>query len=191
LKGSSQHELCAWEMLSSFGFNSTVVTEILANPEGNSGKTFFSATHRAVADRNNLIVQPIERKSEKSRRMISETRKNISWPVKLSFLILENLPGTLLPVEKRFASLDFEKLTFPLEIRKWKSGDSFQPFGMKGRKKVSDLLIDEKIPVPDKENVYLLCSSGKIAWVIGHRIDQRFRITARTTRIFRINLIPG
>jgi len=57
---------------------------------------------------------------------------------------------------------------------------------MKGKKKVSNLLIDEKVSLPDKENIYVLCSSGKIAWVIGRRIDQRFRIASKTTRIFRI-----
>jgi tRNA(Ile)-lysidine synthase len=93
-----------------------------------------------------------------------------------------------IPAGKEFASLDYNKLTFPLEIRKWQAGDSFRPFGLHGKKKVSDLLIDEKVPIPEKENTFVLCSSGKIAWVIGHRIDQRFRITSKTTRIFRIIL---
>ena len=106
--------------------------------------------------------------------------------MKLNFSVHENIPDLPIPAGKEFASLDYDKLVFPLEIRKWKPGDSFHPFGMKGKKKVSDLLIDEKVSLPEKENTYVLCSSGKIAWVIGRRVDQRFRITPKTARIYSI-----
>ena len=105
--------------------------------------------------------------------------------MKLKFSVVDPSKDKMIPAGKEFASLDFDKLSFPLEIRRWQAGDSFHPYGMKGKKKVSDLLIDEKVPLPDKENTYVLCSRGKIAWVIGHRIDQKFRVTANTTRIFR------
>ena len=186
LKRSSQYELIAWEILSSFGFNSSVVSDILANIDGSSGRTFLSPTHRLVADRDTLIIQPIKTAQDNTVRMISEKRKNISWPVKLNFSVHENIPDLPIPAGKEFASLDYDKLVFPLEIRKWKPGDSFHPFGMKGKKKVSDLLIDEKVSLPEKENTYVLCSSGKIAWVIGRRVDQRFRITPKTARIYSI-----
>ena len=186
LKQSPHYELIAWEILSSFDFNSSVVSNILANIDGSSGRTFLSPTHRLVADRDSLIIQPIKSSPDKTGRMISDKRKNISWPVKLSFSVHENILNLPIPPGKEFASLDYDTLVFPLEIRKWKAGDSFHPFGMKGKKKVSDLLIDEKISLPDKENTYVLCSSGKIAWVVGRRIDQRFRITPKTARIYAI-----
>ena len=186
LKNSSPHELYAWEILSSYGFNSSVVADILANLNGKSGRTFLSPTHRAITYRNTLIIQPTPCGKDEPVRLISEKTKSISRPLKLKFAILVNRKNIPIPGGKEFASLDYDKLTFPLEVRKWQPGDSFHPFGMKGKKKVSNLLIDEKVSLPDKENIYVLCSSGKIAWVIGRRIDQRFRIASKTTRIFRI-----
>jgi tRNA(Ile)-lysidine synthase len=81
-----------------------------------------------------------------------------------------------------------EELEFPLLIRKWKTGDYFQPLGMTGFKKISDFLIDLKIPVHQKENTWLLCSGQKIVWVMGHRIDNRFKITAKTRQVLKIEI---
>ncbi len=185
LQSLPQPDLYAWEILSPYGFNPDVVSGILSGSGWISGKIFLSPTHRAVRDRETVIIQPLVQNSLKPGRMISAGTKRISTPLKLKFTIADPLKETVIPAGKEFASLDYDKLSFPLEIRRWQAGDSFHPYGMKGKKKVSDLLIDEKVSLPDKENTYVLCSSGKIAWVIGHRIDQRFRITAKTTRIFR------
>jgi tRNA(Ile)-lysidine synthase len=81
-----------------------------------------------------------------------------------------------------------EKLDFPLLIRKWQPGDYFQPLGMKGFKKISDFLIDEKIPVHQKENTWLLCSGQKVVWVMGHRIDNRFKISEGTRKVLKIEI---
>jgi len=186
LKNSYPHELYAWEILSAYGFNSSVVADILSNLDGISGRTFISPTHRLVTDRDTLIIQPVPAGKENPVRMVSRKVKSLNSPLKLKFSVLDYTKKVSIPLGKEFASLDYDKLNFPMEIRKWQTGDSFHPFGMKGKKKVSDLLINEKVSLPDKENTYVICSSGKIAWVIGRRIDQRFRITSKTTRIFRI-----
>jgi tRNA(Ile)-lysidine synthase len=81
-----------------------------------------------------------------------------------------------------------EKIEFPLLIRKWKQGDYFCPLGMTGYKKLSDFLIDEKIPLHLKENTWVLCSGQDIVWVMGHRIDNRYRITQETKRAMTIKL---
>ena len=188
LKKTVPFELHAWEILSKFGFNSSVVAGILSSIDAKSGKTFFSPSYKAVKDRETLIIHEISTKKEASVKQISQKLRHILKPVRLKFSILDNAKGTMIPAGKEFASLDYKKLTFPLEIRRWQTGDSFQPFGLRGKKKVSDLLIDEKVPIPEKEKTFVLCSSGKIAWVIGHRIDQRFRITSKTSKIFRIIL---
>ncbi|HRX11076.1 MAG TPA: tRNA lysidine(34) synthetase TilS, partial [Draconibacterium sp.] len=90
--------------------------------------------------------------------------------------------------ERNFACLDNDKLQFPLLIRKWQQGDYFQPLGMTGFKKISDFFIDEKIPLHQKENIWLLCSGEKIVWIMGHRIDNRFKVTGKTKNILQIEV---
>jgi tRNA(Ile)-lysidine synthase len=84
------------------------------------------------------------------------------------------------------AYLDFEKLTFPLIIRSWNEGDRFTPLGMKGQKKISDFMIDEKIPVNLKKRVLLFESQGEIIWFAGYRISDHYKITSKTTQTLLI-----
>jgi tRNA(Ile)-lysidine synthase len=86
-------------------------------------------------------------------------------------------------IDKRssVAHLDASKIIFPLRWRKWKNGDAFKPLGMTTKKKISDLLIDMKIPAPEKENVTVLESAGRIVWVVGQRISDEFKVTPATT----------
>ena len=84
------------------------------------------------------------------------------------------------------AYIDEQKLTFPLTLRRWQEGDSFIPFGMIGRKKVSDFLIDQKVSVAQKSRQFVLLSGQDIVWVVGRRIDDRYAITKRTEDILKI-----
>jgi tRNA(Ile)-lysidine synthase len=87
------------------------------------------------------------------------------------------------------ALIDFHKLSFPLVLRKWKQGEYFRPLGMKGFKKLSDFLIDEKYSIPEKEDTWVLLSDNKIVWVAGKRIDDRFKITGETRKVLRVELL--
>ncbi|MEO0330285.1 MAG: tRNA lysidine(34) synthetase TilS [Bacteroidota bacterium] len=87
---------------------------------------------------------------------------------------------------KNVAALDFNQLQFPLQVRRWEAGDSFQPLGMKHRKKLSDFLVDCKVPRYDKEQVLVLLSGNEIVWIIGYRIDHRFRLMERTEQVYEI-----
>ena len=93
--------------------------------------------------------------------------------------------------DNNYAWLDASMISFPLAIRKWEEGDYFYPLGMKGRKKISDFLVDIKVPLPDKDSIYVLEMNGKIIWVAGYRIDNRFRVKASTTDILLIRKRPG
>ena len=85
------------------------------------------------------------------------------------------------------AALDADVLKFPLTVRPWQEGDWFMPIGMKGKKKLSDFLIDQKVPLNLKDNVQVLVSAdGKIAWVIGFRPDDRFKVTENTERVLLV-----
>jgi tRNA(Ile)-lysidine synthase len=84
------------------------------------------------------------------------------------------------------AQLDFDKLRFPLTLRRWKSGDFFVPFGQRGKQKLSDFFVNQKLSRFDKERVWLLCSGEEIVWIVGYRIDNRYRISSKTKRVLII-----
>ena len=82
--------------------------------------------------------------------------------------------------------LDYDKLHFPLTLRKWKNGDTFTPLGMKGRKKISDYLIDKKISIIQKENTWVICSLDTIVWIVGHRINDEFKLVPETEKVYLV-----
>jgi tRNA(Ile)-lysidine synthase len=88
--------------------------------------------------------------------------------------------------ERHKVQFDASLITFPLVLRRWQSGDSFVPFGMKNKKKVSDFFIDEKLTRFEKESCWLLTSANEIMWIVGYRTDNRFRINGQTTEILEI-----
>ena len=93
--------------------------------------------------------------------------------------------------DSNVAYLDLDKLVFPLVIRNWTEGDSFVPLGMKGEKKLSDFMIDEKIPLNLKNRVLVVTSVGKIVWIVGRRIDDRYKITENTSRTCRLKYLAS
>jgi tRNA(Ile)-lysidine synthase len=95
-------------------------------------------------------------------------------------------PAYTIPSENRYAVLDMDHLVFPLTLRRWRAGDYFHPLGMKGTKKISDFLIDNKVSLPDKQHVWVIESGGNIVWVVNHRIDDHCRITAKSTQVLLI-----
>jgi len=186
LLNSTHPRLLLLEILSAFNFNPAVTEEVFQSLEGEPGKQFYSKTHRLVKDREKLFISEI---TEREKRIfyIEAGDIDLTQPFEIR---IEKFPGKDFKIrkEKNIACLDFEKLEFPLLIRKWQQGDYFQPFGMKGLKKVSDFFIDEKIPVHEKENIWLLCSGNKIVWIMSHRIDNRFKIRPDTKNVFKIEI---
>ena len=92
---------------------------------------------------------------------------------------------------KLVALLDEAKLSYPLKVRRWSEGDAFVPFGMGGRrKKVSDMLIDDKVSLPDKRRQFVVVSGGDIVWLVGRRIDERYAVGSGTENVLRIRILP-
>ena len=176
-----------YEILADFSFTSHMMEDILPALEGPPGKQFFSSTHRMVKDRNQLIITPLE-KSEIRKYYLELEQARIQEPLQLEWKVLEKTDSFIIPKDPEIACLDFDLLNFPLILRRWQTGDYFQPFGMKGMKKLSDYLIDMKVSLPDKEKVWLLTTGSKIVWVAGYRIDDRFRITEKTRNILMIKI---
>ena len=171
------------EILNVFGFTDlkSIKNSILSNP----GKQFFSKSHRLLIDREFVFIEKIEDNFFKD-ILIDESTLILSSPLNISFKISSN---DQMDKIKDTACFDYEKLVFPLVIRKWKSGDKFIPSGMKGFKKLSDYFIDNKINRLLKEKTLLICSNDDIIWVIGHRIDERYKATSKTKKMYIANLL--
>ena len=174
------------ELLSPFNFNSSTIQDISKSLSSISGKTFYSPTHRAIKDREKLLIVPIIEKEE-NHFFIEKNQTITTSPLALK---IEKNSSREIIKDKRFAQINADFLSFPLMVRRWKRGDAFYPFGMKQKKKLSDFFIDNKFSLADKENVWLLTSNEKIVWIIGERLDNRFRVRNNTKNILKIEFAP-
>ncbi|MGL4333007.1 MAG: tRNA lysidine(34) synthetase TilS [Bacteroidales bacterium] len=175
-----------FEVLNPLGFNRSVLESILQSLNSISGTQFLSQTHRIVKDRNQLLILPLIKHSE-NEYFISIDQRELTEPLKLK---IEILPKRDMAFQKNksIAIFDYEKLKFPLVLRHWRQGDKMNPLGMKGSKKISDIFINLKYTLPQKEEAWLLCSDDEIIWLTGERISDRFKVTETTTTIYKMYL---
>ncbi|MDD4031873.1 MAG: tRNA lysidine(34) synthetase TilS [Bacteroidales bacterium] len=176
-----------YEWLKPCGFSNQIAASVLSVLETDSGKQFFSPTHRLVCDRGDLLLEELT-SSEKKVYYIEESVKSLTDPVALKFAVFEKTESFHLEGDSRIAWLDYETLQFPLILRKWRNGDYFCPLGMKSLKKVSDFFINEKMSIIDKEKVWILYSGDEIVWIVGRRIDHRYRVTPSTRKVLKVEL---
>lgn len=176
-----------YEFLSPFGFGETVIQDIIKVRNTISGKRFLTKDYYLIKDRDYLFVYPYEDDSEDAKYIIRENDICMDVPISLGIHSMENNVSVQYDFNKYNAYFDKDKLTFPLCLRRWKNGDKFQPFGMKGKRKISDLFTDQKLSLHDKKNIWLLCNADdEILWVMGLRTDDRFKITSQTRNILNI-----
>ena len=170
-----------YEFLCEYGFNSTQTEGIIHSIEsGESGRQFLSPSHLLVRDRDHLILTPIKKGKTDNIYQIEADCRSISSPIKIMFDALDTSKSFQIDKRSTTACLDLGKLRFPLTLRRWEGGDEFVPLGMKGTKKLSDFFIDQKLSILDKENQWLLCSGNDIVWIVGRRIDDRYKLTDQT-----------
>jgi tRNA(Ile)-lysidine synthase len=174
-----------WEIISSYSFNRDTCFEIAESLTAQSGKIFLSPTHRLIKDRSHLLITKLQ-KNEMGIFYLEADNVPADTPVKLSLKIEEFNSQTIIARDSRIAMVDYETLQWPLILRKWKQGDYFAPLGMENLKKVSDFLIDQKLSIYEKENTWVLESGNRIVWIVGRRIDHRFRIKETTRRVLII-----
>jgi len=177
-------EALLFELLSPFDFTDYLAISELITAQ--SGKQIFSKTHRLLKDRNTLLLTENISKNEIDKIFISENKKKIKLPIFLEFKSIEKIGD----ITDSAIYVDKDKLTYPLHLRKWETGDAFQPFGMKGKKKLSKFFKDEKLSLIDKEKIWLLCSEKEIVWIVGIRQDDKFKVTSQTKNILKITRIP-
>lgn len=177
-----------FELIKPYGFSYSQAKDIVRSLVGESGKMFYSNTHELLKDRNCLIIRKKHAEKIASNVNIDQFTESIVSPVKLKFSKATKNKKFTISSKNTIATLDFSKLKFPLYIRKWEKGDVFYPLGCDYKKKLSDFFIDRKVNLFEKQNTYLLCSNQDIVWIIGHQIDNRFKITNETTHIYRIEI---
>ncbi|MCD8092306.1 MAG: tRNA lysidine(34) synthetase TilS [Bacteroides sp.] len=160
-------ETVLFEILYPLGFNAAQVKDIYRALNGQPGKVFASTCRRVVKDRELLLIEPLQEATKP----------------KLTMKEYEYTPDFVIPRDKNTACFDADKLQYPLSLRLFRQGDTFVPFGMKGRKKVSDYLTDRKFSLLRKERQWVLCCDDDIIWLVGERADNRFRIDEGTKKV--------
>ena len=171
LSGAGCSEQLLFEWLRGYGFNTDQVHFIHeALNTGQPGTSFFSPTHRVTIEREGIELMPICQQNE--------------TPLELSYEQILNHSGLVMDTSAKVAQLDYDKLTFPLQLRKWQAGDRFHPLGMHGSKLLSDFFVDQKMTTRQKEECQVLTTANdEIVWVVGRRIDDRFKVTDQTKTI--------
>jgi tRNA(Ile)-lysidine synthase len=178
LKELPNTDALLYELLNGFGF--TEWEDVSSLLDAQTGRQVFSKTHRLLKNREELLLTEISYEKIEEEFFVSE--KGIDSPISLKIESSKCIGET----EKNLIYVDFEKLKFPLKLRKWTEGDSFQPFGMNGKKKLSKFFKDEKIPLSEKDKIWILLSDEKIVWIVDHRMDDRFKVTENTKSILKI-----
>lgn len=176
-------ELILFELLKPFDFSSSTIQEIYQALGGQPGKQFFSPTHILVKNRNELIIRQKEDNAKinikfESIEKLEKFGFNIDLQDYTKDITFHRDPQTIY--------IDAKKLHSPLTLRNWEDGDFFYPFGMKGKKKLSDFFVDQKVDLHSKRDILILCSQSDIVWVIGYRADNRFGIDANTKQYYKI-----
>ena len=176
-----------YELFSEFGFSMDQCLNIEKILKSDSGKQFISPSHRLFRDREKFLVFKVE-KTSFERYYIDSPESKAALPFSMDIEVMDREDLDHFPESENIACFDLDKINFPLVLRKWQHGDYFFPLGMEQMKKVSDFYIDNKIPLPVKNRIWLLTSGKNIVWIVGLRIDNRFKITEKTTQILKLHL---
>ena len=187
LQDSEHPELPIYDIIRPYGFTFKQALSLITKLD-DVGKVFDSQTHRINVDRDRLILSPILKKSGHSVLISGDNGSwvNSHWGLKWN---KKSRKEYRIKASNEMAALDFDKLKFPLRMRLWREGDFFYPLGMDHKKKISDFLIDQKIPLNLKDETYVIADiDGEIVWVVGLRIDNRFKLTEGSQQVFEIQV---
>jgi tRNA(Ile)-lysidine synthase len=186
-----------FEILREYGFNNSQVDDILWGNDYVSkiGTKFYSADYELLIDRDFYILR--EKKEENTEGgdedlFLINQNDTVAKIHHSSFRMHHSFtPNILIETKENQAQFDFDTLSFPLKLRRWKIGDVFHPLGMKGKKqKLSDYFAHNKFSDFDKHKTWILeTSKGEICWIVGHRMDDRFKLKNDTKHCFSINYI--
>ena len=183
LKNISHADVYLYEILRPFGFNETQVFDLISCLETTEEKEFVSISHRLVKTRTSINIFPNVEAKQNTVIIQSSAQESFSQ-VGITMNIYENSDSFIFENNPKIAYFDSDKLSFPMQVRNWQAGDSFYPFGGKGKKKLSDLFSDLKLSGKEKQSMKLLCNAnGDIVWAMGLRSDNRYKVTKETKNI--------
>ncbi len=173
-------------LLKVFGFGYAQVKQIWETHQAEAGKVFYSNEFMLNKDRAHFLItsKPIHPSPKYSIEATQPSCDIKEFSLYMNFVAYN--AHFKIPRHHNILAIDADKLRFPLQLRIWQQGDSFYPLGMQGKKKVSDFLIDLKVPLILKEKVWVLCQEQEIIAVLGHRLDDRYKITEHTKSVFLI-----
>ncbi len=176
-------------ILEEFGSSFRQSHQVFDMLSGQPGKVVTSRTHTINLDRNQLIICKFTTKHDPSEQVQIIAGQSVAHlgDVQLLLKDVDEAPTQWRDIDNSQGYFDVDKLRFPLTLRRWRPGDSFQPLGMNGRKKVSDFLVDRRIPLCEKDRVFVLTSGEEIVWLVGHQPDDRYKITPSTKRLINIS----
>ena len=192
LKAEAGYRSVFFEWMYACGFAPDVIRSALGALDGIPGKRFMSPAYVLLKDRDTLLLMPREEDGDRGYpAVIEEGTERIDSPLRMAFRIVSCGDGYAVPRCADRAAFDADRVEFPLTLRRPQEGDWFVPFGMKGRKKLSDFFTDRKLSRFDKERAAVLVSAhGEVMWVVGMRTDNRFAVTGKTRRVLEIDLLP-
>lgn len=176
-----------YEIFREWGFSFEQCRQITALLESGPGREMRSESHRLIRDRKWLIVSPVQA-GEVTGLLLEKGRS----PVEVADLTLSlktlAAPPARLPGDSDIALLDARHIRYPLLLRRWRQGDYFYPLGLGKKKKLSRFFIDRKIPLHEKEKIWVLESDKRILWVVGMRIDDRFKVGPSTAEVLQVTI---
>lgn len=171
-----------YEFVQEFGFSFAQVEELLRLLQGPTGKRVSTHTHTALKDREDLLIY---KSVEKIVPFVLPI--DFSNPYGVYFTLIQETSDYQYPTVKNKIALDFQSLEFPLSIRSWEQGDSFYPIGMKNRVKLKDFYVNIKLSRKEKaETLLLIDAQERIVWVVGHRMDDRFKVRKDSSQILEV-----
>ncbi|GAB3936287.1 tRNA lysidine(34) synthetase TilS [Larkinella terrae] len=177
------------EWLQPFGFQYIQTKPIAAAVRSSVfGQKFYSTTHQIMRDRQYLVIE--KRHSSINESIVVNTFPDqevlISAHHVLGFTVVDKPADFQLSVDQQIAYLDADLIQWPLTIRQWQNGESFRPLGMKGSQTIGNFLTNRKVTLAERRFVQVLLSDNQVVWLIGHRISDQFKITAKTRKILKI-----
>lgn len=182
VKKLSPKRLLLFKLLDEYGFNETTIDDLIASLDKHSGRVFESGTHTLLLDRENIILKQ-KTATHLTEVIISTTDHEANFGVYKLNLLHDDSP-LIIKDNPLAVSIDADKLVYPLKMRTWHEGDHFFPLGMKGKKKLSDFFINQKVPLHQKEEIPILVNgNGEIMWIGGYRPDERYKVSDNTKKV--------